>query len=86
MLGSAMPREHTVTDQALTHVLTDDDEYLANLVAADGACASLNVFVSSHVERQSSDALASVSHLVLPSSQTISLCPIRSMLFCHSAT
>jgi hypothetical protein len=29
VFGSAMPREHTVTDQALSHILTDDKEHLA---------------------------------------------------------
>jgi hypothetical protein len=47
----ALLREHAVTDQTLAHVLTDDNENLANLVAGGGTCASLSVFVSSHVER-----------------------------------
>jgi len=42
MFASALPREHPVADQALAHVLTDDDEHLANLVGADGARVSLS--------------------------------------------
>jgi hypothetical protein len=34
MVGSALPREHAVTDQTLPHVLTDYHEHFANLVAA----------------------------------------------------
>jgi hypothetical protein len=52
VLGSALPREHTVADQAPAYVLTDDDEYLANLVAAGGARLSPSFFVSSHVDKQ----------------------------------
>ena len=32
MFSGGLPREHTFTDQALAHVLTDDEEYLADLV------------------------------------------------------
>jgi hypothetical protein len=52
VLGSAMPRERTFTDQALAYVPTDDDEYLANLVAAGEARLSPSLFVSSHVDKQ----------------------------------
>jgi len=41
MLGGGSPSEHTIADQASTHLLTDDDEYLANLVGAGGCYATL---------------------------------------------
>jgi len=40
MLTGCSPREHTFTDQALAHFLSDDDEHLADLVGARGALAS----------------------------------------------
>jgi coenzyme F420-reducing hydrogenase gamma subunit len=40
MLTGCPPREHTFADQALAHLLTDDDEDLADLVGASGARAS----------------------------------------------
>jgi hypothetical protein len=41
------PREHTFTDQAHAHILTDDDEYLANLVAAV-CCVTAALVVGRH--------------------------------------
>ena len=35
MLGSVLPREHSIADQAFAHALTEGDERLANLVVAD---------------------------------------------------
>jgi hypothetical protein len=52
VLGGGSPREHTVANQALAHVLTDDDEYLADLVSAGGTRVSLGFIVSSHVDQQ----------------------------------
>jgi hypothetical protein len=52
MLRGGSPRERAFTNQAPAHVPTDDDEYLANLVSADGVCASPSLFVSSHVDPQ----------------------------------
>jgi hypothetical protein len=51
VLGGGSPRELTVANQALAHILTDDDEHIANLVAADGARASPSFVVSSHVDQ-----------------------------------
>ena len=48
MVGSLPRREHVIADQALAHLMTDDDEDLANLVAAEGACLSMSLFVNSH--------------------------------------
>ena len=48
MLGGGSPREELFADEALAHVLTDDNEHLANLVGAGAARASLE-FVSSAV-------------------------------------
>jgi hypothetical protein len=53
-LRGGSPREESFAGETLAHVLTNDDEYLANLVAASGAYVSLSFFVSSHVERQPS--------------------------------
>jgi hypothetical protein len=47
MLRGGLAGEHAFADKALSHVLTDDNEYLAKLVGADGASASLSSFVSS---------------------------------------
>jgi hypothetical protein len=58
MLKGGSSREHTLTDQALAHVRTDDDEHLANLVAsanlvaADGTRLLPSFVVSSHVDQQ----------------------------------
>lgn len=49
-----MPREHTLADQALVHVLTEGDEHFADLVGVDGSRSSLRSFASSHAEQQSS--------------------------------
>jgi hypothetical protein len=51
VFGGGSPREHTVTDQALAHVLIDDDEHLADPVDANGTSASRSCFVSSHVDQ-----------------------------------
>ena len=48
MLGCGSPREHTFTNQTPADILTDNFEHLANLVGANGAYASLSVFISSH--------------------------------------
>jgi hypothetical protein len=52
MLKSGSSREHTLTDQTPSHVLTDDKERLADLVGARGVRASPDFFVSSHVDQQ----------------------------------
>jgi hypothetical protein len=52
MLGSALPREHTIADQAFAFVPSDDNEHLANLIDARGARASLRFFVSGQVNQQ----------------------------------
>jgi hypothetical protein len=52
MLRGGSPREYPFADQALPHVFPNSSEYLADLVGADGACASLSLFVSSHVDQQ----------------------------------
>jgi hypothetical protein len=51
MLRGGSPRERTFTNQTLAHVLTKDDEHLANLIAAGEARASPSCFVSSHVDQ-----------------------------------
>ncbi|MFZ3369828.1 MAG: hypothetical protein WA239_22135 [Candidatus Sulfotelmatobacter sp.] len=51
MLRSGSPSEHTITNQALAHVLTDDKEYLADLIGAVGACPmAFVVVVRNHIE------------------------------------
>jgi hypothetical protein len=52
VLGGRLPREHSVADHALAHVLTEDDEYLADLVGVGGAGVSPVFFLSSHVDQQ----------------------------------
>ena len=63
MLGSAMPRERTFTDQALAYVPTDDKEYLADLVAAGGARLSPSLFVSGHVDQNESRTYTLVTNV-----------------------
>jgi len=48
MLRGGSPRKHTFANQTLTQVFAENCEYLANLVAAGGACTSMSIFVSSH--------------------------------------
>jgi hypothetical protein len=69
MFRGGPPREESVADETPAHVLTNDDEHLTELVAPRGACACLDVFVSSHVDWQSCSASASVS-LAVNESQT----------------
>jgi hypothetical protein len=69
MFRGGPPREESVADETPAHVLTNDDEHLADLVAPRGACACLDVFVSSHVDWQSCSASASVSLAVNESQQ-----------------
>jgi len=64
MLGRGSPREHAVANQALAHILTDDDEHLANLVAGGGTRLSPTCFVRSHVDQQ-------LSQKVYPTDQHI---------------
>jgi hypothetical protein len=52
VFGRGSPREHTFTNQTLAHVLTKDDEHLANLITASEARASPSCFVSSHGDHQ----------------------------------
>ena len=54
MFGGSFPREHTIADHASAHVLTDDDEHLADLVGALRVRALPNVFVSGHVSQSMS--------------------------------
>jgi hypothetical protein len=44
--------EHTLANQALAHVPTDDKEHLADLVSARGVRVSPNCFVSGHGDQQ----------------------------------
>jgi hypothetical protein len=46
------PREELFAEETPAHILTDDDEHLANLVAARGAYLSSSLFVRSHVDQQ----------------------------------
>ena len=51
MLRSGLPREHTITNQALAQVLANDKEYLADLIGAVGACPmTFVVVVRNHIE------------------------------------
>ena len=51
MLRSGLPREHTITNQALAQVLANDKEYLADLIGAVGACPMTFVVVArNHIE------------------------------------
>lgn len=52
MFGGGSPRKELFADKALAHVLTDDDEHLADLVGASGVRASPSCFASSHVDQQ----------------------------------
>jgi hypothetical protein len=52
MVGSLSRREDAFTDQAPAHVLTDDDEYLADLVGARGVRISPGFVVRGHVDQQ----------------------------------
>ena len=49
MLRGGSPREELFADEAPAHAPADENEHLADLVGACGACASLSCFVSSHV-------------------------------------
>jgi len=46
------PREELFADETPAHALTDDNEHLANLVAADGTRLLPSFVVSSHVDHQ----------------------------------
>jgi len=48
VFGTGSLREHTFADQALAHVFTKNNEYLANLVGTNGACTPISIFVGSH--------------------------------------
>jgi hypothetical protein len=50
--GSFLPREYTVADQALAHILTDDGKHFPDLVDVNGARVSPGFVVSSHVDQQ----------------------------------
>jgi hypothetical protein len=52
VFGSVLPREHTVADKALAHVLTNDYKHFPNLVNAPAARVSRCYVVSSHVDQQ----------------------------------
>jgi hypothetical protein len=52
MIGSLLRREHLIADEALAHVLADDNEHLADLVSPRGVPASPSCFVSSHVDQE----------------------------------
>jgi hypothetical protein len=51
MLQGGSRRERTLTDQALAHVGTHDDEHLSNLVGAGRIRHSPGFVVSSHVDQ-----------------------------------
>ena len=48
MFGRGSPRKELFTDETLANVLTDCNKHFADLVGADGALATLSLFVSSH--------------------------------------
>jgi hypothetical protein len=52
VFGRGSPRKELFAHETPAHVLTDDSEYLADLVGVDGARVSLRFFVSSHVDKQ----------------------------------
>jgi hypothetical protein len=51
VFSSALPREHTIADQAFAFIPTDDNEHLADTVGSGGRCVTPCFFVSSHVDQ-----------------------------------
>jgi hypothetical protein len=49
MFKGSSSREHTLTGQTPAKAMAKRDEYLASLVGADGACASLGLVANHHV-------------------------------------
>jgi hypothetical protein len=45
---SGSPSEYLFADKTLANALTDRNKHFADLVGADGALATLSLFVSSH--------------------------------------
>jgi hypothetical protein len=48
VLGSASPREDAIADQALAHILTDDNEDLPDLIGVGDCCAPAALVVGNH--------------------------------------